>query len=338
MGFRNGGGLVHLVLAMLSEVGAVVASASSPRRPGGRNEGSAYAFHVSHFTCRSRGMVIDLQAMSRPSREHLADTYLQKPAIAGIIVATLIVLSLLLCLFRCLCCGAECCCGCLSCCNACCPSPRRSRHGGYQQQPQPYYQPPQPYQQYHPQPAPVYASGGASGYRSAPRTATFDAPSPNKNFGGSTCNEDALPAMPGWDSAPTRRIEEEDVELEKLQHPQAAQQQALLPRSHDGAQYEGGYYGQQGNDTGDIGAMYASPYAEHEYSQHQQYAPSFTESSRSTAYPPTYHSNAYEPQFQQQQSHQQGYAASIPPSYHTAAFNPVSPIGRKPVQGSWRDV
>lgn len=167
-----------------------------------------------------------------------------------------------------------------------------------------------------------YAQGG--GYRGA-QTASFDAPSTK----GGAYNEDALPAMPGWDNAQTRHVEDEpeDVEMAKLD---ARQQQSLLPKND---QYP---YNTQNAQSGDLGMMAASPYQE--YDQHQQYAPSESHyvSPTSTMYEP---SIAYQPQSQPQFARQQSVGSTVPLSYRTAAPSVVSPIiGRKPVQGTWRDV
>lgn len=290
----------------------------------------------------------------------MSKTYCKWPVIAGIIIGSLILLSLLWCVFRCLCCGAECCCGCLACCNACCPSPRRGHRGkdGYYQQPppQPAFQPApyQSYPQYQSAPPPVYGAAGG-GYRGA-QTATFDVP--GKNGAPTTYNEDALPPMPSWDNAASRHVEEDDVEMEKLDHPQA-QQQSLLPNQQDP------YRSQQQQAGGDIGAMYASPY--HDEAQQRQHAVSPVSAAANSVYPPTYHTSpvstmyeparqsygaGYEPQGQQyggsynqpSQQYGGGYTPSVAPSYHTTVPGPVSPppqnagFTRKPVQGSWRDV
>ncbi|KAK5128720.1 hypothetical protein LTR85_000053 [Meristemomyces frigidus] len=209
---------------------------------------------------------------------------------------------------------------------------RRKNNDGYQQAPPP--QPAfQPYPQYQSAPPPMYASGGAGGYRGAPaQTATFAAPK---------YNEDALPAMPSWDNATSKHVEDDDVELEKLNYPQA-QQQSLLPQDDNGR-----HYGQQQDaQGGDMGAMHANPY--HDYDRHQQFVASPTSTARNSAYPPTYHtsptSTMYEPAARQQYG---GYAPSVPPSYRTgppsvamspAPQNAYPQIGRKPVQGTWRDL
>ncbi|KKA23122.1 hypothetical protein T310_2848 [Rasamsonia emersonii CBS 393.64] len=144
--------------------------------------------------------------------------YCKWPAIVGIIVGSLILISIVGCIISCVCCGVQCCrgcCGCFyDCCECCCGS---SRHGGrskYADPPAPYYhQPPPPpanmnygYQQ---SPAPPAYRG--------PRTAQFDHPS-------SKVNDDALPAMPTWADAPTRRVKDtspvsEDVEMNRLDAP-----------------------------------------------------------------------------------------------------------------------
>ena len=228
------------------------------------------------------------------------------------------------CCARCLCCGVECCCGCCSCFNRCCPSPRRSNEG--------YQQPSaQPYQQYQSHPQPIYGGGGY-GY-SGPQTATFDSPS-NKN---GKYNEDALPAMPSWDQAQSRRVEDHDVEMEKLdQH--SAQQESLLAQNNAGSVEAGRYYGNEqshiAQEGSDLGTMHAGPY--HDYEAHQQFVGSPVASTRNSAYPPTYQTRP------QSSVYGNGYAASIPPSYHTAAPSVASPVQqsmpRRPVQGSWRDV
>ncbi|EME88389.1 uncharacterized protein MYCFIDRAFT_76213 [Pseudocercospora fijiensis CIRAD86] len=239
----------------------------------------------------------------------MAHSYCKWPVIAGIVVGSLIVISILWCLARCLCCGLQCCCGCLSCFNACCPSPRGSNRdrGGYQQAPPTPYQ----YQQPPPTQPPAYMAGGAGGgYRGAPvaSTATFDAPS--KKF-----NEDALPAMPSWQNAQSRRVEsDEEVELEKIDHTspthtsQTYQQDSLLGKSQDNFGTER-YNPPQFGDLGASG-MRANPYNDCSTQQQQQYPAS--------------------PYSNQGRSHNAtGYftGAQTSPSYHEQA--PPSPYGAR---------
>lgn len=306
--------------------------------------------------------------------------------IIGIIIGSLIALSLIWCLVRCLCCGLSCCCGVCSCCNACCPSPRsrKTQNEGYQQAP------PTPYNgyggQYQP-PPPMFAPGHNAGYPggglrggagSVANTATFDSPSQKYN-------EDALPPMPSWDNATSRRVEHDepgDVEMEKLQPTYTQQEVGLLSHDQD-SRYD--YSNRQ--EAGDLGAggMYASPY--HDYSGHQQAfqsspygtqrgtaSPNPYGSQRGTPSPNPYAQGAYTPQASQYsapyrsaaspvaappyrsspdnyggQQSQRTYSPSVAaPSYHTQdVVSPVSTgqyqqgyqaFGRKPVQGSWREV
>lgn len=227
----------------------------------------------------------------------MSKTYCKWPVIVAIIIASLIAFSFIWCIARCLCCGMQCCCGCLSCCNACCPSPRgRREKKGYQQAP------PIPYQYAQPPPMqnPYLVSGGAAGYGGGSRkdvaqTATFDAPSSQKVY-----NEDALPAMPSWQNASSRRIEqlEEDVELDKMDNQVVtssvpAQSERLLnhqqknPNSYNSngqqamesppaAASMAGYRGQENGSTGDMGYMGAGGHAAQmdpyyrDYDQQQQ--------------------------------------------------------------------
>ena len=175
--------------------------------------------------------------------------------------------------------------------------------------------------------------GGGYGY-SGPQTARFDAPS-NKN---NNYNEDALPAMPSWDQAQSHRVVEHDLEMEKLNR-NSAQEESLLPRNDAGAVGSGRYYNnnqnQVGQEAGDLGTMHASPY--HNYEEHQQFVGSPVSTAHNSMYPPTYHTRP------QSSVYESAYAPSVAPSYHTTAPNLMSPVqqsmpGRRPVQGSWRDV
>lgn len=155
-------------------------------------------------------------------------------------------------------------------------------------------------------------------------------------------NEDALPAMPSWDQAQSKHVEDEDVEMEKLDHRTSQQQDGLLSSQNDAG--AGRYYSHQnqaGQEHGDMGMMHASPYQEHDYSSHQQFVGSPVSSARTSMYPPTYHTQ--QPESVYGDTGYTGYAPSIPPSYHTAAPSIASPVqqnytARRPVQGSWRDV
>jgi hypothetical protein len=129
------------------------------------------------------------------------------PVIAGIVIGSLIILSVVICVARCICCGAECVCCCFKCCSGCCGSGRRDK--GHQQLGS---VPPTPYgggygggggglpfhnQQYRSAPAPVYQNNNMGGGNSYAQTATFEG----------KVHEDSLPAMPSWENAQERRVE-----------------------------------------------------------------------------------------------------------------------------------
>lgn len=148
-------------------------------------------------------------------------TSIRWPVIAAIVVGSIIVLSVLWCVASCLCCGASLCASCVRCmtCFGCCGAcgnrgggggGRRSRHkDDYTQMP------PTPYTGYQPQPSPMTYQPPAA----TPQFAQFDASTKK-------INEDSLPAMPSWDSARERRIEDhseppttyrgQDVEMGRL--------------------------------------------------------------------------------------------------------------------------
>ncbi|KAI9835278.1 MAG: hypothetical protein M1819_002422 [Sarea resinae] len=147
--------------------------------------------------------------------------YCKWPAIIGIILGVILVLSLLTCLVRCTCMGLSCCCECLEC-LVCCPSlcrtgrgRRRDRGGRNTQQyfqPAPYYPPAAGYA-----PAPPPPSYGYNPYDNTPRYAQFDAPSPAK----APPHDDALPHMPSWDSSshahvPVSGGRDDDLEMGRM--------------------------------------------------------------------------------------------------------------------------
>ncbi|KAL5334240.1 hypothetical protein BJX70DRAFT_23477 [Aspergillus crustosus] len=152
-------------------------------------------------------------------------TYCKWPVIVGIIVGGVILLSVIACIVNCMCCGIRCC---TSCCGCCCPSPKPKRPK-YAEDPYHHHQQPPP-MPFAPQPNHGYQGGYQGGYDAgyqAPQAlptyrgaqvARFDSPS---SPGISKGNEDALPAMPSWDNAVTRRVEDttpqpESVEMEPL--------------------------------------------------------------------------------------------------------------------------
>lgn len=243
-----------------------------------------------------------------------ANNPIRWPVIVGIIVGSLIVLSILYCLAKILCFGAECCFCCLSCCS-CCRGSRSRNKGGYQQQP-----PPQPYQQPY-----QYASAQPPMYAApAQQYAHFEAPSGAKGY---RQNGDALPAMPSWDTAASRRIPnhnlpDDDMELGKMD----AANEPMLPKVDSPATTHAyPYQSNVGGQYGDLGAVNTAYGQQSPYDNHgQSYG-------NSGAYglqqQPIGYSHGYGNQTRD------SYAPSVPPSYHTTAVGE-----RKPVTGSWRDL
>ncbi|KAK3721817.1 hypothetical protein LTR37_002982 [Vermiconidia calcicola] len=118
----------------------------------------------------------------------------------------------------------------------------------------------------------MYGAGGM-GYR-GPQTATYDA---------HRKNEDALPAMPSWNTAASKHVEEDNYQMEKLNQ-QSAQQEGLLSNTRNSG---GRYYNDGAQEkAGDLGTMQAGPY--HNYDQHQQFVSSPVSTTQQSTYPPTY--------------------------------------------------
>ncbi|EXJ93186.1 hypothetical protein A1O3_01743 [Capronia epimyces CBS 606.96] len=296
-------------------------------------------------------------------------SYCKWPAIVGIVVGSLILLSIIWCFARCLCCGAELCACCCNCCR-----PRRSRDRPSQYKDEYSRVPPTPYGGYQPTPAPM-----AYGHPSAPQFATFDDPS------GKKINEDSLPPMPSWETATKRRVEDintnGDVEMGRLDtQPQrlrggynSVPNGPMSPVSHHPA---GGYF--NSNDTmhsyhSDLGAQRlgangtgyagfqpvplsppptyrsssnapsvmsekfisgaASPTPnEYNHQQHQSYH------HQPSSYAPSSVSTRYEPQPDYASSRISMPAPYNPQPEYQARPPSFSQVGRKAISGSYREV
>ncbi|PGG95131.1 hypothetical protein AJ80_10021 [Polytolypa hystricis UAMH7299] len=146
----------------------------------------------------------------------MAKTYCKWPVIVGIIVGSLILIGILWCVIGCLCCGG---------------GGRRDR-SKYTEQPT-SYDPNQNYG-YAPSPAPpVYQP---------PSYAQFDV-GRNGPGGAKPNNPDSLPAMPSWDNATTRRIEDtspaaQDLEMNRLDPSTGQTMGTVSPRPTRGGYYE----------------------------------------------------------------------------------------------------
>ncbi|KAI0468593.1 hypothetical protein F4859DRAFT_193862 [Xylaria cf. heliscus] len=187
-------------------------------------------------------------------------TFCKWPVIALFIIAGLIILSIVWCIVRCCCCGLSCCCECcycLKCCGECCGmcSPPRGKNNKYLDEP---FVPPHHDQAYR-SPAPMNA-GFDSMKPSVPQYAEFDT--------GNKKDADALPPMPSWEEASSKKvlIEEESVEMEPLKKPAQNSSQmnmaSIPPSASPGAVSPYGPPAGTGSPTGYMAAGHndASPY------------------------------------------------------------------------------
>jgi hypothetical protein len=174
-------------------------------------------------------------AVSQACFRLLLTLYRRWPVIAIIIIGGLIVLSVVWCIIRCACCGLSCCCSCFNClkccgnCCGCCDPPKGKQHKYLDDEP--YTAPTQGYRTQAPMKAP-FAPAAAPVATSAipgsapPQYAEFDVSKKSGAGGG----EDALPVMPSWDAAATKKVlvEEDGVEMDQLKKPENSQQNLAM--------------------------------------------------------------------------------------------------------------
>lgn len=139
--------------------------------------------------------------------------------IAIIIIGALIIISVVWCCARCLCCGLSCCCECcycLKCCGQCCGccDPPNGRRRKYLDEPYKNLPADQGYQREDPMSANAlpFHRPAAPAKAEPPQYASFDvSKSPPES-------EDALPAMPTWGDAESKKVgvAEEAMELQQL--------------------------------------------------------------------------------------------------------------------------
>lgn len=153
------------------------------------------------------------------------------------------IFSVVWCVSRCLCCGLSCCCECCYClkccgnCCGCCDAPRGRKHK-YLDEP---FVPPHhgaggggAYKAHEPMVAgpptvPFAAAPSSSPFSTGrsdhapmpPQYAEFDVSKKGAAGGG---HEDALPVMPTWESAGSKKVlvEDEEVEMDQLKKPEAS--------------------------------------------------------------------------------------------------------------------
>ncbi|KAF6842720.1 hypothetical protein CMUS01_02781 [Colletotrichum musicola] len=168
------------------------------------------------------------------------------PVIGVMIVGGLIIFSILWCIIRCACCGLSCCCQCCYClkccgnCCGCCDTPKGTPHKyldepygptdqGYKSQ-APMNAPVAPFLQNQPTHAAHSTASApmpAPAVASPPQYAEFDVSKSGSNAPG---GEDALPAMPSWEGAGSKKVAVEDeVELEQMKKPAASPNPQSVP-------------------------------------------------------------------------------------------------------------
>ncbi|TFB05741.1 hypothetical protein CCMA1212_001749 [Trichoderma ghanense] len=235
----------------------------------------------------------------------MSHLYCKWPAIAIMVVGGLILISIIVCIVRCTCLGMSCCCSCcycLKCCGNCCgccdtPGGKSRKHldepynapqsgyGGYRQE--------APMAVNVPAPAPVPAFAPAASH-GPPQYAEFDV---------SKQDADALPAMPSWESANSKKIVlEEEVEMDDLppkKEPAPQQNQAMNSPRYGGPQQQRGPQQQQG------------PMARNDpYNRQQNNSPGFNNSyGQQPANPYGGHDQGYATHDQGYAAHDQGYSA-----------------------------
>ncbi|WQF77964.1 Putative [PSI+] induction protein [Colletotrichum destructivum] len=159
----------------------------------------------------------------------MAVTYCKWPVIGVMIFGGLIIFSIVWCIIRCACCGLSCCCQCCYClkccgnCCGCCDTPKGTPHKHLDDDP---YGPPtnQGYKSQAPM-APFYNTAPthvahstapaptASGAAAPPQYAEFEV----SKSGANPADADALPAMPSWEGAGSKKVAlTEEVELEQM--------------------------------------------------------------------------------------------------------------------------
>ncbi|GJN68604.1 hypothetical protein PLICBS_002647 [Purpureocillium lilacinum] len=163
----------------------------------------------------AQGKVTDVKTAFSSWDNCMKASFCKWPVIAVIVVGGLILLGIAWCIIRCACCGLSCCCSCFQClkccgnCCGCCDPPGGRRHK-YLDEP---YIPPhhgQGYQQQTPMQAPFPPATSKHPVYEPPQYAEFDVSKKG--------SEDALPHMPSWEGAGSKKVvlEEEEMEMNQL--------------------------------------------------------------------------------------------------------------------------
>lgn len=245
----------------------------------------------------------------------MAKAYCKWPAIIGIIIASVIIISILGCCLRCLCCGLSFCpCG-----------QRRSKRSTYPSGPSAFS--PGLYQGYQP-------ANSSHGY-APPQYAHFDSSKSNR------VHEDSLPAMPSWGAASQKRVLEEenyhgDVEMGKMEQkaPMLAHQAPSPTTGYVGIESGMPYQQHGARQGGDLG----NPYGHNASSGHTMSASpgnydlpdDFGGQSTQGGYTPYAHSSSLRTKYEPSPNYG---AQETGTAYHSQSYNAQPPsivgVGRQ---------
>ncbi|OIW34937.1 hypothetical protein CONLIGDRAFT_31965 [Coniochaeta ligniaria NRRL 30616] len=190
----------------------------------------------------AQGQISDVKTAFSSWDNCMNAVYCKWPVIAIIIVGGLIVFSVIWCISRCLCCGLSCCCECCHClkccgnCCGCCDPPRGRKHkyldepfvpphhdaAAYKRNEPMYAGPPAPPAPFAAASTSPFSTGRSEHAPLPPQYAEFDVSKKRASAAGG--HEDALPVMPTWESAGSKKVlvEEEEVEMDQLKKPEAS--------------------------------------------------------------------------------------------------------------------
>ncbi|PHH84538.1 hypothetical protein CDD83_1786 [Cordyceps sp. RAO-2017] len=155
------------------------------------------------FLIDAADKVVDVKAAFSSWDNCMKANFCKWPVIAVIVVGSLLLFSIVWCLVRRIFCGLACCCACFQClkccgnCCGCCDAPGKRKHKYLDE---PYIPPHHGYQAH----GPMNAAGALK--PEPPQYAEFDV----SRKGG----DDALPAMPSWESGSSKKVLVEDDEVE----------------------------------------------------------------------------------------------------------------------------
>lgn len=223
-----------------------------------------------NIVSQAQGTALNVAAAFSSWDNCMKASFCKWPVIAVIIVGGLIIIGVIWCIIRCACCGLACCCSCFKClkccgnCCGCCDAPGERRHKYLDE---PYIPPHHGYQQQAPMQAP------ASLALSAAKQPAFEPPQYAEFDVSKKANDDALPQMPSWEGAGSKKVklDDDEVELSQLKKtPSPHLSQPRLAPPSTGPTSPMGH--EQHGPYGDAGHGQRSPYADAGHGQRSPYA------------------------------------------------------------------